>query len=130
MCFLFYNVKYLQIPQNLPKNATILTKIFSIFVDYLEKQIIPRKNKATKEWEIQLPVQPQQPHCTHFIFPVLLSICICIVKMSFNSNAIKKESEDSDDVIFIKQEVDLTQVPSSTEYETSISHVSESKFLK
>ena len=30
--------------------------------------------------------------------------------MSFNSNAIKKESEDSDDVIFIKQEVDLTQV--------------------
>ena len=29
--------------------------------------------------------------------------------MSFNSNAIKKESEDSDDVIFIKQEVDLTQ---------------------
>ena len=37
--------------------------------------------------------------------------------MSFNSNAIKKESEDSDDVIFIKQEVDLTQVPSSTDYE-------------
>ena len=76
------------------------------------------------------PVQPQQPHCIHFIFPVLLSICICIVKMSFNSNAIKKESEDSDDVIFIKQEVDLTQVPSSTDYETSITHVSESKFFK
>ena len=52
--------------------------------------------------------------------------------MSFNSNAIKKESEDSDDVIFIKQEVDLTQVhvPSSTDYETSITHVSESKFPK
>ena len=50
--------------------------------------------------------------------------------MSFNSNAIKKESEDSDDVIFIKQEVDLTQVPSSTDYETSITHVSESKFSK
>ena len=48
--------------------------------------------------------------------------------MSFNSNAIKKESEDSDDVIFIKQEVDLTQVPSSTDYEMSITHVSESKF--
>ena len=41
--------------------------------------------------------------------------------MSFNANAIKKESEDSDNVIFIKQEVDLTQVSSST-------HVSESKF--
>ena len=40
----FCNLKYLQIPQNLPKNATILTKIFFIFVDYLEKQIIPRKN--------------------------------------------------------------------------------------
>ena len=50
--------------------------------------------------------------------------------MSFNSNAIKKESEDSDDAIFIKQEVDLTQVPSSTDYETSITHVSESKFFK
>ena len=50
--------------------------------------------------------------------------------MSFNSNAIKKESEDSDDVIFIKQEVDLTKVPSSTEYETRITHVSDSKFLK
>ena len=49
--------------------------------------------------------------------------------MSFNSNAVKKESEDSDDVIFIKQEVYLTQVPSSTEYETSITHVSESKNL-
>ena len=32
--------------------------------------------------------------------------------MSFNSNAIKKESEDSDDVLFIKQEVDLNQVQS------------------
>ena len=50
--------------------------------------------------------------------------------MSFNSNAIKKESEDSDDVIFIKQEVDLTQVPSSTEYERSLTHVSESKYFK
>ena len=48
--------------------------------------------------------------------------------MSFNSNAIKKESEDSDDAIFIKQEVDLTQVPSCTVYETSITPVSESKF--
>ena len=54
-------------------------------------------------------------------FYIALSICIYIVKMSFNANAIKKESEDSDDVIFIKQEVDLTQVSSST-------HVSESKF--
>ena len=61
---------------------------------------------------------------------VPLSTCICIVKMSFNSNAIKKESGDSDDVIFIKQEVDLTQVPSSTDYETSITHVSESKFCQ
>ena len=43
--FYFFNLKYLQIPQNLPKNISILTKIFSIFVDYLEKQIIPRKNQ-------------------------------------------------------------------------------------
>ena len=42
--FYFCNLKYLQIAQNLPKNISILTKIFSIFVDYLEKQIIPRKN--------------------------------------------------------------------------------------
>ena len=50
--------------------------------------------------------------------------------MSFNSNAVKKESEDSDDVIFIKQEIDLTQVPTTTDYETSITHVSESKYFK
>ena len=42
--FYFCNLEYLQILQNLPKNVSILTKIFSIFVDYLEKQIIPRKN--------------------------------------------------------------------------------------
>ena len=65
----------------------------------------------------------------HTFYIPCTTICICIVKMSFNSNAIKKESEDSDDVIFIKQEVDLTQVPSSTDYETSITHVSESKYF-
>ena len=47
--------------------------------------------------------------------------------MSFQSkNFIKKES---DDVIFIKQEIDLTQMASSTDYETSVTHVSESKYL-
>ena len=50
--------------------------------------------------------------------------------MSFKSkNLIKKESDDSDDVIFIKQEIDLTQMPSSTDYEPSVTHVSESKYL-
>ena len=39
--------------------------------------------------------------------------------MSFKQN-IKKESYDSDDVIFVKQEIDLTQTQSlSTEYEWS-----------
>ena len=50
--------------------------------------------------------------------------------MSFKSkHFIKKESDDSDDVIFIKQEIDLTQMPSSTDYETSVTHVSKSKYL-
>ena len=35
----------------------------------------------------------------------------------------------TDDVIFIKQEIDLTQMPSSADYETSVTHVSESKYL-
>ena len=40
-------------------------------------------------------------------------------------------SDDSDDVIlFIKQEIDLTQIPSSTDYETSVTYVSESKYFK
>ena len=50
--------------------------------------------------------------------------------MSFKSNSVKKESEDSDDVIFIKQEKDLTQIPTTTDYETSVTHVSESKYFK
>ena len=51
--------------------------------------------------------------------------------MSFKPNdVVKKESDDSDDIIFIKQEIDLTQIPSSTDYETSVTHVSESKYFK
>ena len=50
--------------------------------------------------------------------------------MPFKSNTVKKESEDSDDVIFIKQEIDLTKVPTTTDYETSVIHVSESKYFK
>ena len=47
--------------------------------------------------------------------------------MSFQSkNFIKKES---DDVIFIKQEIDLTQMASSTVYETSVTHIYESQCL-
>ena len=40
--------------------------------------------------------------------------------MSFKpNNVVKKESDDSDDVIFIRQEIDLTQISSSTDYETT-----------
>ena len=48
--------------------------------------------------------------------------------MSFKSKKFIKKKE-SDDVIFIKQEIDLTQMPSLTDYETSVTHVSESKYL-
>ena len=34
----------------------------------------------------------------------------------------------TDDVILIKQEIDPTQMASSTNYETSATHVSESKY--
>ena len=58
-------------------------------------------------------------------------ICKSIVNMSFNPhNVLKKESDDSDDVVFIKQEIDLTQILSLTDYETSVTHVSESKYFK
>ena len=50
--------------------------------------------------------------------------------MSFQpKDFIKKESDDSDDVVFIKQEIDQTQMASSTDYETSVTYVSESKYL-
>ena len=50
--------------------------------------------------------------------------------MSFQlKNFIQKESDDSDNVNFIKQEIDLTQMPSSIDYETSVTHVSESKCI-
>ena len=50
--------------------------------------------------------------------------------MSFKQN-IKKESYDSDDVIFVKEEFDLTQKQSSsTEYETTVTQISESKSFK
>ena len=49
--------------------------------------------------------------------------------MSFKQN-IKKESYDSDDVIFVKEEFDLTQRQSSTEYETTVTHISDSKYFK
>ena len=58
-------------------------------------------------------------------------ICKSIVNMSFKpNNVVKKESDNSDDVIFMKQEFGLTQIPSSTYYETSVTHVSESKYFK
>ena len=118
--FYFCNLKYLQIPQNLPKNISILTKIFSIFVDYLETKLYLEKTNLTqakKSGKFNFLFSLS----SHIAYILYCTICICIVKMSFNANAIKKESEDSDNVIFIKQEVDLTQVCSST-------HVSESKF--
>ena len=43
--------------------------------------------------------------------------------MSFKPNIVRKKS---DDVIFIKQEIDLTQ---STDYETSVTRVSERKYV-
>ena len=99
----------------------------SIFVHYLEKQIIPRKINLT---------QAKKSGKFNFLFSLSSHIayiyiaCISIVNMSFKSNTVKKESEDSDDVIFIKQEIDLTQVPTTTDYETSVTHVSESKYFK
>ena len=45
------------------------------------------------------------------------------------NQVLKKESTDSD-VIFVNTKIDLTQTPSSSEYETSITHISESKDFK
>ena len=47
------------------------------------------------------------------------------IKNSFKQE-IKTEAEDSD-VIFVKHEVDLTHT--TTDYETSVTHVSESKYF-
>ena len=55
-----------------------------------------------------------------------------ILIMSFKQN-IKKESYDSNDVILVKEEFDLTQRQSSSteyEYETTVTHISESKYFK
>ena len=127
LILLIFDLKYLQTPQNLLKITTILTKIFSIFVHYLEKQIIPRKINLT---------QAKKSGKFNFLFSLSSHIaniyitCISIVNMPFKSNTVKKESEDSDDVIFVKQEIDLTKVPTTTDYETSVTHVSESKYFK